>query len=199
VNNVRAIILKSTPDRTQRLSAHLAENRIQWRPFFGFDAERWGLTTVHKYTLDDNPRTVEPKHVGLHLSHYTLWQELYWSQEESMTILEDDAQFLPGWEAQYDSAIHNLPPEWDMLFIGSGNTSGKPSMQWQGNVYDVRHPQTTHADLVRKSALQTLLATQQRAWAPIDISLEQLSFRRLRVYTVLPRIAIQFGQEYIAP
>lgn len=195
---VYAITLESTPQRTQRLKKHLEAQNIQWTPWEGFDAAQWGLATLHPYMLCTPERIVEQKHVGLHLSHWSLWQHLSKIEGEAFTVLEDDAQFSEGWQAQVEQAIQSLPACWEMLLIGSGNTFDKPKMQWRNNVWDVRYPQCTHAYIVRKQALDKLLKTARKAWAPIDIALAIASYPVMNVFTVLPRIVTQHGQEYIA-
>lgn len=59
-------------------------------------------------------------------------------------------------------------------------------------------PTCTHAYIVYKKALEKLLMTQRDIWAPIDLALIFRSFPHLNVYTVLPRICGQRGQD-IAP
>ncbi len=59
-------------------------------------------------------------------------------------------------------------------------------------------PTCTHAYIVYRKALEKLLLTQRDIWAPIDLALIFRSFPHLNVYTVLPRICGQRGQE-IAP
>lgn len=193
-----AITLESTPERTQRLAQHLLQEGIAWTRWEGVDAAKWGLTTTHPYTLDGSQTIVPQKHVGLHLSHWMLWQHIWVQGHEETLVLEDDAQFEPGWRDGLALAFDSLPSGWQILLIGSGNTFDKPRMAWRNNVWSVRYPQCTHAYIVRRSALPTLIATQQKAWAPIDISLAVHSYPSLNTLTVLPRLVTQHGQPYIA-
>jgi len=201
LQNVHAIVLAETPERTKRLSDHLSSIGISWTPFEGVRAIDWGLTTLFK----KNPinlrsgDTISQKYVGMHLSHYFLWRRFNDSTEPVMTILEDDAAFNTDWSIEYKTAMDSVPDDWQILLLGSGNTSDKQKTQISGNVWNVDQPQCTHAYMVKRNALPVLLLTQKLVWAEIDVSLIYRSYPHLKVYTVLPRIAYQHGQEYIIP
>lgn len=187
-------------DRSVALSEHLAIHDIEWIPFRGINAAKWGLTTLNPY--DESGKIVEQKHVGLHLSHYILWQMFHKSEEHyqhgdncEWTVIEDDCRFTDDWAENYDLARNHLPEDWDMLMLGSCCTEGRPTVHIGGNVYEVKYPLCTHAYVVRGKALSTLITTQEKAWTNIDISLFTLTYPELNVYTILPRIAYQDGME----
>lgn len=213
---VHAIVLRETPDRTERLRKHLSEEGIYWNPFYGVNAEKWGLTTVHPYEVDSpgSGYIMIQKHVGLHLSHYWLWRCAYDAlfhqraailnltdcetktrDECSVTILEDDALFLPGWEPRLDKALNDVPKDWEILMIGSCNCEGHDTEHIKGEIFKVKYPQCTHAMIIKERALPILIETQEKSWAPIDLALIFNSYPLLNVYTVLPRIVDQYGQE----
>lgn len=192
--NVRAIVLEGTPGRTERLSEHLKELGIQWKPFFGCDAAKWGLTTLNTYEIDHPGSNfiIEQKHVGLHMSHYMLWQIQQETEAPVMTILEDDAVFAVDWESQFTAAMDAMPADWDIVLIGSGHAmKHRPKHHISGNVWEVMWPITTHAYMVNMKALPVLLKTQQCSGSPIDLSLNYRTYPLLNVYTILPRIAEQ--------
>lgn len=192
--NVRGIVLERTPGRTERLTEHLNDRGIQWNPFFGCDAVRWGLTTLNTYELDQPGSNfiVDQKHVGLHMSHYMLWQIQQETEAPVMTILEDDAVFAVDWESQFTAAMDAMPADWDIVLIGSGHAmKHRPKNHVAGNVWEVMWPITTHAYMVNAKALPVLLKTQQCSGSPIDLSLNYRTYPLLNVYTILPRIAEQ--------
>lgn len=195
--NPYAICLSDSPGRTERLTAHLKERGIDWTYFEGINAPKWGLTTKNPYQMDA-PHTdyvMPQRQVGLHLTHYFLWRVMEILGLDEMTILEDDAEFDVDWEVRYREARENLPNDWDFLMLGSGLTAAKPKRQIAGNVWEVFWPVTTHAYIVRKTALPLLFQTQQYSFAPIDLALLFRSWPRMKVYTVLPRLAKQDGTE----
>lgn len=191
--NVHAIVLRETPERTDRLKTHLDAEGIPWTRFLGVNAFTWGLTTVHTYEVDHpgSGYIVDRKHVGLALSHHFLWRKLSESSEDVFTVIEDDAIFISGWRLGLEAALRDVPTDWDILMIGSCNCGGQRTQHKKGNVYEVTFPQCTHAMIIRKKALPVMIETQEKAWAPIDLSLIFRTYPLLRVYTVLPRLVDQ--------
>lgn len=164
--------------------------------FIGIHAKKLGIETTLTYEVD-HPGTefrAGATVVGCWLSHRTLWAALSLLPDEEVLVVEDDAKFPDGWRERLTAALRDVPPDWDMLWIGSCCTEDKPKTHIAGDVWDVRYPMCTHGYVVRKKALQTLIETQDdaRLYAPIDISMVFHSFPKLHVYTVLPRILDQW-------
>ena len=189
----RAIVLRDTPGRTERLTEHLRDRGVPWEPYEGIDARRWALTTTNTYEID-NPGSgfvVDPKHVGLGLSHHGLWviqKELGLSE---MTVLEDDCVLSDDWEERYTEARSVLPNDWDFLMLGSAHCQYRYKEHIAGPLWSVYWPLGTHAYVLNAKAIPVLLETQRHAGMPIDLSLAMRSWPLLNVYTILPRIATQ--------
>ncbi len=163
--------------------------------FNGIHAERAGLATCHTYELD-NPGTnfrMGFKPTGIWLGHIMLWSALMLVHEDHFMILEDDAKFQDGWHTHFVQALQDVPPDFDMLYIGSCCTEHAPKTQIKNRVWEVKYPQCTHAYVVAKKALPTLLRTNRKAYAPMDIAIMLHSAPSLKVYTVLPRIVDQWN------
>ena len=192
------ITLRETPERTQRCLSHLAEQGVTPRLFWGINALNWGLKTEHPYEVDapGSGYIMPQKHVGLHLSHYMLWRALEYVPESMHLIVEDDVVFRDGWRETLNKALADVPDDWDMLFVGSCNCDCLDKEEVAQNIFKIKFggPMCTHCYIVRPKALQTLAATQEKSWAPIDLALIFRSFGNLNVYTVLPRLADQHGQ-----
>lgn len=206
--HAHCITLEETPERTKRLSDHLDTESISFSLFDGINAEAMGLTTVHPYEVDGpgSGYIMPQKHTGLAMSHWLLWRWEFGLNEVSkrcglfptehelnFTVLEDDAEFVPGWR----DALHAItPPEdWDMILIGSCNCGDKPKGEVSPGLFKVHQPQCTHAYIVRHRALKTLIECGRKIWAPIDLALIFGAYTKLNVYTCLPRLVTQHGQE----
>jgi GR25 family glycosyltransferase involved in LPS biosynthesis len=186
------ITLPETPERTEVARAHFEQRGVPAEMFHGIHGEKFGLSTRHKYTLDDPAGyIIEPRHVGMCLSHYMLWQVLYRLPGEHFLVLEDDAEFPADWQARLDQALRDAPCDFDILLIGSGNAEDKDKQHIKGAVWEVKYPFCTHAMVLSCRALPVLLTTQRKIWAHIDIALYFDSYPHLKVYTVLPRIVEQ--------
>jgi GR25 family glycosyltransferase involved in LPS biosynthesis len=191
------ISLPETPERTQRAREHFSAIGLEVHFIQGVHAKTFGLLTSRTYDYDDakSGYHIPAKHVGLCLSHYIAWSICAALPDDRFLILEDDALFEDGWRKRMDQALLDVPQDWDMLFIGSCNCTGKPTIHTSGEVFDVRYCQCTHAYIVTPKGIQILLETQRDIFAPIDLALIHRSFEKMRVYTVLPRIVNQHGQE----
>jgi len=190
----RVITLRETPEREQACRKHLAEMNFPNPEFFhGVNAEKWGLTTTHTYEVDyPGAGIVIPrKHVGLHLSNWIVWQLSLQSGDDVTSIMEDDVLLASDWQPRLASALAAAPSDWDMLMLGHCNAMNKPATHVSGQLFDVRYPQCTHWYLVRRKALPILLETQEKVWAPIDLSMIFNSYPKLNVLTAIPRLATQ--------
>ena len=191
------ITLRETPDRTQAAIAHLNERAHPFELFFGVNAEKWGLTTTNPYEIDTpgSGYIMPRKHVGLHLSHWILWQIFLRSPETCFSVMEDDVQLASDWKPRLESVEAHLPADWDICLLGHCNALNKPMEHVKASVWRVAYPQCTHWYLVNRKALPFLIESQERAWAPIDLSLIFRSYPNLNVYTAVPRLASQFGMD----
>lgn len=130
---------------------------------------------------------------GCWLSHRALWAALLLLPDDAFLVVEDDARFAPDWRGRFDAAVRDVPDDWDVLYVGSCCTSGQRT-HVKGEVYEEARPQCTHAYCVRRKALLPLceLADEVGVCKPVDAMLAHHATPRLRVYTVLPRIADQY-------
>tara|TARA_R110000868_G_C10684772_1_gene747778 strand:- start:137 stop:688 length:552 start_codon:yes stop_codon:yes gene_type:complete len=180
------------------LRKHLSDEKIEYRLFTGVNAAEMGLTTINTYEVDGpgSGYIMPQKHTGLCLSHWLLWKKLfedYQHFEDPHLVVEDDVEFLPGWRDSLDAI--KPPEDWDMILIGSCNCMDKARNEVSPGLFKVHQPQCTHAYLVRSKALPILIEEQKKIWAPIDLALIFGAYNKLNVYTVLPRICGQYGQE----
>jgi GR25 family glycosyltransferase involved in LPS biosynthesis len=180
-----------------RTRAHFAERGVGAQFFYGVHADKLGVDTTLPYEVDGGAGCgykMGPARVGCWLSHRTLWAALLLLPDDLFLVVEDDAKFPEDWRPRLERAVADAG-HFDMLFVGSCCTQGKPTKRIAGDIYEVKWPSCTHGYVVRRGALETLITTQDeaRCYAPIDISLGFHSFSRMsRVYTLLPRLLEQF-------
>jgi GR25 family glycosyltransferase involved in LPS biosynthesis len=191
--------LPETPERREAAKHHFLERGVEAEFIDGIHAENFGLLTWRTYDVD-HPGTgfrIPAKHVGLCLSHYVAWSICAHLPDEWFMILEDDADFAPDWKPRLEQAVREAPPDTDILLIGSCNCMDKPRIQIAGSetLWRVQWPQCTQAMVIHRKAIPTLIQTQRKIYAPIDLALIFHSYPHLNVYTVLPRIVGQRGQE----
>lgn len=176
---------------------HFAKVGLAVEAFRALDGPRSGLLTGWCYEID-HPKSgykIGPKTIGIAMSHIMVWTTLRHLPEDYWMVLEDDALLDADWESRLGAALKDVPDNWDMLYAGSCNCFDKPKLLVAGDVYKILWPQCTHCYLVRKKALDVLLDSNVRIWAPIDCALVHDSFPKLNIYTVLPRIVSQDGTD----
>lgn len=179
-------------------AAHLDSLGLKWERFDGMDNQKCRLNPVDTFDLDRAGERIGPKHIAATLSHYMLWKVMSYLPEDLFWVLEYDCEFVPDWGAQYRTAFAALPPDWDVLFLGSCCTKGREQQQVANNLFTVKYPLCGHAIMYRKKALPVLLAEHQKICAPLDIALTLQSFPKLNVFCILPRIVEQ-RRTYLPP
>lgn len=192
------ITLRETPERREACRRHLEDVGFGDYTFWnGVNALKWGLMTRNTYDVDHpgSGYVMPMKHVGLHLSHWILWNIAYEAGSECTSIMEDDVALSGDWSFRLQRIVETAPLDWDIIMLGSCNTVGKPTTHAAGSLFEVKYPQCTHWYLVRRKALPILIETQEKSWAPIDLALIFNSFPQLRVYTAIPRLASQHNMD----
>ena len=84
-----------------------------------------GIVTVQGMEDLNNPNktfclSLTKGAVGCATSHKTIWEEVAKTKADLVLILEDDAVILPNFARKISAIISELPEEWDILYLGSG-------------------------------------------------------------------------------
>lgn len=191
------VVLQEMPEKERFIMEHFKQVGIDAETFNGISSAASGLRTIYPYEIDapGSGWNIGAKPVATWLSFYMLWSAWNLLTDEYFFQLEWDCHFHDNWRTRAESALRDVPPDFDMLLLGSCCTNGCPQTHIKGEVWDVRYPQCGHATIIAKKALPVMLATQRKVYAPLDISLCIHTMPKLKVYTVLPRIADQFNTD----
>lgn len=194
--NIRGFVvtLQEYPAKTEQILKHFNEVGVEAECFNGVCAGVSGLETVHTYDRD-NPGTnwrIGPKPTATWLSFYMMWSAMQYMPEDYFLTCEWDAKFHHDWRYRTEKALRDVPPDFDLLLIGSCCCRNMKKTRVKGEVWDVRWPVCGHATIVAKKALKVMLETQRKVYAPLDISLMLHTFDKLKVMTLLPRCVDQF-------
>ncbi len=187
---------------------HLDARGIEFDVIHAIHGETFGLLPSRPYN-EDRPgqgHLTPISQVGLTLSHYMTWQVCqHWSDEwewdtedwdkHQFLIMEADAKFPADWKERLDTAMTDLPDDWDIFLIGNSNTHDKEKKHICGDVWEVKYPFCTHAYMVRRKALPVLLTHCRDATMKIDLLMIKKAYPLLRVFTMLPRLVEQRGTD----
>jgi len=197
------LTLKDTPKRKEYAEKHFKENGLDVEFFEGINGKKFGLNTHIPY-IDDQPNWIPDHgpvhfissgHIGCILSHYILWKILTYLPYEEIIIFEDDVILCENFKEKLLQYKANLPNDWQYVFIGH---CCLPSKEYIFNVNDniitTSHPpMCTHAYMIKKSSLITLIETNSLAWSHIDIQIQKRSLKLLKHYVFIPPLAEQIS------
>lgn len=208
------LTLPERPERRSAAERHFYDSgMLNVRFISAINGAEFGLRTIFPYTLDDardrpnNPGTFFCGHheTGIFLSHYMAWTVVLHSGAEFTAIMEDDCKLLPGWKERLNKALSDCP-SFDWMFCGHCCAQGRQARRIVGEVFDVQYPSCFHFYIISKRGAAILIETQRKVWGPIDVTVfmqdpnggSKTAFHRMRVVTILPRVAEQFNTE-LAP
>lgn len=198
------ITLKDTPKRTEITKLEFEKHGLNVTFFNGINGHKFGLRSSIPY-MDDHPNWkpgdsspyyMSQGHVGCVLSHYMLWQTLSYLPYEEIIIFEDDVFFVDNFVEKFRIAYAELPTDWQFAFIGH---CCLPPENYQikitNNIIKTTHPPLcTHAYMIKKSAIPTLLDTNHLCWTNIDIQLAKRTLPLIPYYVMYPPLADQKSQ-----
>ena len=186
-------------DRYQRMRQRLDEQEIE--------AERieavWGGAIDPKgYRIEAN-RVLTLPEIGCFLSHRSIYERIKAEGFEKTLILEDDAEFAPGFEELFSDIYPQVPNDWDMLYFGRWNFScywtkaDKQKGEFVGLLEEI-YPRLwkaedcwhTHAYAVSRQCIDFLLLNTEIIKNCIDGQLASIH-NQLKVYAIHPAIIEQ--------
>lgn len=189
------VTLQELPEKEKFIMAHFRERGIEAETFNGISAAVSGLRTIYPYEVDapGSGWNMGDKPVATWLSFWALWSAWQYMPDDFFLQMEWDTQFPINWRERTEAALRDVPPDFDMLFLGSCCASDKPKRHISGEVFECKHALCGHATVIARKALPTILRTQRKVYAPLDLSLFFHTLPLLRVFVVLPRICDQFN------
>jgi hypothetical protein len=197
--NIRpfTVVLQELPEKEAFIRKHFMHVGMESEYFNGISADVSGLRTLFPYEVDapGSGWNMGSKPVATWLSFYMLWSAMNLLPESHFWQLEWDCHFPNDWRPRVEKALNDVPPDFDLLFIGSCCAENKPRTQIAGDVWEVKYPVCGHSTIIAKKALPIMLKTQRKVYAPLDISLAFHTLPLLKTYVVLPRICDQFNTE----
>ena len=202
---VFCLTLKETPHRRQYAENHFKEHGLDVTFFEGIHAKNFGLSTMIPY-MDDQPNWkpgdgtpyyISQGHIGCILSHYMLWKTLSYLPDDEFLILEDDVQLCDGFKEKLLSIKSNLSNDWQYIFVGHCCCpSEEHCIKQIENIYTTPHPPLcTHAYMIKKESLRTLIETNSVAWSHIDIQIQKRTLwdNKLKYYVCIPPLCNQIS------
>lgn len=112
-----------------------------------FDKDSWNETDISAgYPRINSPDTkMSPAEKSLALKHAWIVQDMFVNGYSSVLVLEDDAVLCDGFAEHFNRYVSQLPPDWDIGWVGSCFNLREPHIPGV-NVYKTdRGSRCTHA------------------------------------------------------
>jgi GR25 family glycosyltransferase involved in LPS biosynthesis len=128
-------------------------------------------------------------YIGCGLTHLNCLK-LALEKNESVLMFEDDVLFINDYLNTINSAIEELPTDWDMFYLG-GNIC-RSIFRFSEHLGRLTHAQATHAYGVNKIFLPYLVShLETRKDAIIDVIYGNEIIPRNKCFITIPMVAIQ--------
>lgn len=166
--NIAVIGLDTREDRWQRCEDIFKHNRI---------------TNVTRYITSEDP---DNKHEKATIDFLAILEQ---NKDKDLLFFEDDFELVDGWRNIFIKAWNDLPPVWDMLYLGC-NLRAAPKKKTD-NLYRVMGAWMFHAVVLNKEWIKIILNDYDYKKAVcFDEWCRQQAGRR-RFYMTYPMIAYQ--------
>lgn len=191
------LTLKDTPERKKYAGEHFIKNGLDVEFFEGINGEKFGLSTtiVNKEEFPGEDYFIKSGRIGCLLSHYMLWKTLWHSPYDEILIFEDDVQLNSNFISEFKKFKKQLPVDWGYVFVGH---CCLPPKEYQVNISKniittTYPPMCTHAYMIKKSSIPTLIDTNSEAWSAVDIQIQKRSLKILSHYVFIPPLVNQIS------
>lgn len=159
------------------------ENAMKELSDVGFDPIRFSAVDGSKH--EDADKYDNSGALGCMLSHLNIMRET--SGMGPVAFFEDDIVLEEDFTNVFESAIKDLPDDWEVLYLGGYNkVEPKPVTE---NLGIIQHTLSTHAYIMTERAREFVLDAAELG-SPIDVMYTQMQKQRTWHITT-PRIAFQ--------
>ncbi|MFC3096000.1 glycosyltransferase family 25 protein [Alteromonas sediminis] len=191
--------LRNADEQFKRL--HIAYERMP--AVYGPDLSETELN-VH-YSAEKNRKIYHKQlnvgEVGCYLSHRKVWQAIVEQNLDFAIVLEDDFSLNANFLASI-AAVAAVDVEWDYIKLAEYPEKRKALSSREFNGFSLitydKIPARTGAQAVSLSGAKKLLATSEQFGRPIDIDLQYIWEKKLRLYGLKPypvNLKSQFASE----
>jgi hypothetical protein len=156
---------------------------------------RVGLTNVERFqALPIDADQILGPHQSFNASTRRILQEFHESGAETLLFLEDDCAFREL--AHLNAALDQLPPAWDVLYLGANlllwadGSEPRPA-PYSKRLFRVRGAWTTHAIVYRRKVVPFLLDNQPGFSEQMFDNWLSTRLGELEAFVVAPMVAYQ--------
>lgn len=126
INKVYFINLDRSKDRLKLINKYSKEADLKINRFQAFDGAKLNFDQLFKKKIfTDFIYKSRKGMIGCTYSHIKLWEQIMQEDNQYVLILEDDVIIPKDFWFQFKRFIHQVPKNWDLLYLGASNIKGK--------------------------------------------------------------------------
>jgi len=128
IAEVYLVNLARRPDRLERFRANHVSFQERTYVAEATDGRTLTLTKELVHLFRNNDFKWKKSVMGCALSHLALWEQLAIDPHaKSYLILEDDVKFVKDWQLTWQRAVHQMPADADVIYLGGVLPPNKPA------------------------------------------------------------------------
>jgi GR25 family glycosyltransferase involved in LPS biosynthesis len=178
VDGAYCINLDKREDRWQSCEKEFTKNEIEVERFSAIDGQ----------LIDDCPRITRGE-AGCLKSHLSIIKSSVEKDMSSICIFEDDVFFTENFQDNFSNFYQQVPDDWQFLYLAVNKASAHFSYVSE-NVRRVTNAYSAHAMLLRRGAMEAILAACEPGEKPIDVYYGEIQ-NYLPAYVLAPSLAGQ--------
>jgi GR25 family glycosyltransferase involved in LPS biosynthesis len=169
---------------TKEISLLYSEQENQWE------------AKINKMKIFSPKRKLNYAEISLNYKHIKAYEDIVKNNLDTALILEDDVILEDNFSEKFNKQLEMTPPDWDVIFIGSGCNLKIPSEQIKKGTtaYLKEHPASKCSDsyIIKKSSAEKFLNNIIPFTFPTDFELNyQMLIHNMKVYWWEPSITKQ--------
>lgn len=199
------ITLRPTHPKTNRKLEYLKKRGLEPNIITGIDGNKLP-SHILKTHVASYYATIGPKSaVGCALSHFKAWRTFLQTDEPWAVVFEDDVILKKNFSKHVESALKNVPPDFDLLYLGCFDSSffkhvftlmnlgNSRARKLDNGIKVPKVALAAHAYVVsRKGATLLLQLLDGKLFNHLDVCLQTLaSSGSMNTFACTPRLAFQ--------
>ena len=175
------INLDSRPDRWEEVQKEFAKHFLCVERIPGIEGSKMNL---------DFPPEIKEGAVGCALSQFFCIKYAKQLGLNSFLLLEDDVEFDQNLNQLFNQYISEVPPNWDMLYLGGQHFHGMNLQQVSEHVYKCEYTLSAHSVAFSSKVFDRFIDRLINITKPCDVHYAE-SHRELNAYVFVPHLTWQ--------
>lgn len=175
------INLDSRPDRWEEVQKEFVKHSLCVERIPGIEGSKMNL---------DFPPEIKEGAVGCALSQFFCIKYAKQLGLNSFLLLEDDVEFDQNSNQLFNQYISEVPPNWDMLYLGGQHFHGMNLQQVSEHVYKCEYTLSAHSVAFSSKVFDRFIDRLINITKPCDVHYAE-SHRELNAYVFVPHLTWQ--------